>query len=127
MFERFLELFFVKETAPQNRMRAAEEEKRLAERSPRYAGQAEENAVLRLYRAEREARAAREKAAGRGEENFSREKFLRPSAPAFVPAEERAQNERAVRANGASAEIARYFAGARGFNVEERARENGRR
>lgn len=127
MFERFLELFFVKETAPQNRTRAAEEEKRLAERPPRCAGQAEENAVLRLYRAEREARAAREKTAGRTEENSSREKFLRPSAPAFVPAEERAQNVRAGFADGAPAEIARYFAGAKGFNVEERARANGRR
>lgn len=127
MFERFLELFFVKETAPQNRTRAAEEEKRLAERPPRCAGQAEENAVLRLYRAEREARAAREKTAGRTEENFSREKFLRPSAPAFVPAEERAQNVRAGFADGAPAEISWYFAGARGFNVDERARANGRR
>ena len=125
MFERFLELFFVKETAPQNRTRAAEI--RTAQAAPRYEGQAEENAVLRLYRAEREARAAREKTAGRTEENFSREKFLRPSAPVFARAGERAQNVRAGFADGAPAEIARYFAGARGFNVEERARANGRR
>ena len=125
MFERFLELFFVKETAPQNRMRAAEI--RTAQAAPRYEGQAEENAVLRLYRAEREARAAREKTAGRGEENFSREKFLRLSAPVFARAGERAQNVRTERANGAPAEIARYFAGAKGFNVEERARANRRR
>lgn len=125
MFERFLELFFVKETAPQNRTRAAEI--RTAQAAPRYEGQAEENAVLRLYRAEREARAAREKTAGRGEENFSREKFLRLSAPVFARAGERAQNVMAECANGAPAEIARYFAGAKGFNVEERARANGRR
>lgn len=125
MFERFLELFFVKETAPQNRTRAAEI--RTAQAAPRYEGQAEENAVLRLYRAEREARAAREKTAGRTEENSSREKFLRPSAPVFARAGERAQNVRTERANGAPAEIARYFAGAKGFNVEERARANGRR
>lgn len=125
MFERFLELFFVKVTAPQNRTRAAEI--RTAQAAPRYEGQAEENAVLRLYRAEREARTAREKTAGRAEENFSHEKFLRPSAPVFARAGERAQNVRTERANGAPAEIARYFAGAKGFNVEERARANGRR
>lgn len=125
MFERFLELFFVKETAPQNRTRAAEI--RTAQAAPRYEGQAEENAVLRLYRAEREARAARKKTAGRTEENFSREKFLRPSAPVFARAGERTQNVRTERANGAPAEISWYFAGARGFNVEERARANGRR